>query len=144
MKKLFTVAFLAMIACSFMPIVAKAQVSFTTALKARRTNLALDSLAKDSTRYLIVSTALPEQLRATTVYLDVLKISGTVSGGITVEGSHDNSKWYTITTDTLVNASKNYRYTVAPKADKFIRIKLVAGTGTQSSSHGGTVYGVKP
>lgn len=45
--------------------------------------------------------------KTTTIVLKVVKVSGTVAGTVTVEGSHDNVTYAPISTDTLTLANSS-------------------------------------
>lgn len=76
------------------------------------------------------------------IELPVTKISGTIAGSVKWQGSNDNTKWFTIQTDTLTDATNVYGYSEAPK--KWLYYKaLITQTGTSSLSYAPIMYSTK-
>lgn len=116
-----------------------------TRLKSTRTNLALDTLGKDSVRYMTLRTALtPGRQTAVTVYIDILKISGTVGGSIQPQVKSGNN-WYNLGSPvTISDSDQNHRIAIWPYQDKDIRIKFTGGASAMSASISGGLYAIKP
>lgn len=73
------------------------------------------------------------------IELPVTKISGTITGTIQWQGSNGGTKWVTISSDTLTDATNVYGYSEAPK--KWLYYKaLITQTGTSSLSYSGLLY----
>ena len=147
MKKLLLAIFILLIGTlvSPEPVTAQAtQSTFLTAFKSSRSSLALDTLAKDSTRYLVVKTAIGSKYASVAAYASIIKISGTVGGTITLEGSPDGTKWYPASSAvTITDATANYRIAQTPLQDKYLRLKLVGGAAVMSASFGGSLYAIR-
>lgn len=76
------------------------------------------------------------------IQLPVTKISGTIAGSVKWQGSNNGTTWYTISSDTLTDATNVYGYSEAPK--KWAQYKaLITQTGTSSLSYKGIVYTTK-
>lgn len=74
------------------------------------------------------------------ITLPVTKISGTIAGSVKWQGSNDDgTTWYTISSDTLTDATNVYGYSEAPKKYSWYRA-LITQTGTSSLSYKGWVY----
>jgi hypothetical protein len=70
------------------------------------------------------------------------KLTGTISGSILWQGSNDGTKWATLSSDTLTNATNVYKYSEAPK--KYLYYKAtIAGSGTGTASYSSVLYTTK-
>lgn len=100
---------------------------------------ALDTVTNTGTKYasvLVGSTA----TKAFSIVVKVTKISGTVGGTISWQGSNDGTNYFTITTTTPSDASANYGYAIyTPHAYKYYRVSWT-GSGTMSASISGTAF----
>lgn len=74
--------------------------------------------------------------------IPITKISGTITGSIKWQGSTDGSNFFTVSSDTLLNASNVYGYSESPKKWSFYRA-LISPTGTSSLSYKGISYFTK-
>jgi len=99
---------------------------------------ALDTVTNAGTKYASVSVGSPAS--AFSIVVKVTKISGTVGGTISWQGSNDGTNYATITTTTPSDASANYSYAIyTPAAYRYYRVSWT-GTGTMSASIAGTSF----
>jgi hypothetical protein len=107
--------------------------------KALTVSSADDTLVDAQTGYL--TTTLNGSYGVVSFQLKVTKVSGTVAGTATLEGSHDGVTYASIhgTSYTITNvASQSAIWTIVPSNVPYYRLKLVM-SGTQSSIPTGTV-----
>ena len=78
--------------------------------------------------------------KAFSMQVAVTKISGTVGGTVKWQGSNNGTDWYTISTDTMTDASAVYAYSIATAAPFNYYRALVTGTGTMSASVKGKAF----
>lgn len=135
MKK-FALLFVALVA--FAAFESKAQVysllspySFTS-----------DTVANTGTAYLSTVAVSPAPAVTTTFWVAVTKISGTVGGTITLQGSLDGTNWKAVNTPntatalatiTATDASNTYHWIISGSPFKYYRVSWT-GTGTMSAS----------
>lgn len=100
--------------------------------------LALDTVDNTETHYAGFQAYSP--VTGVSLVVKVLKISGTVGGTISWQGSNDGTVYATITTSTASDGSANYSYAVSDGAPyKYYRVSWT-GTGTMSASVSGTYF----
>lgn len=135
MKK-FALLFVALVA--FAAFESKAQVysllspySFTS-----------DTVTNTGTAYLSTVAVSPAPAVTTTFWVAVTKISGTVGGTITLQGSLDGTNWKAVNTPntatalatfTATDASNTYHWIISGSPFKYYRVSWT-GTGTMSAS----------
>lgn len=135
MKK-FALLFVALVA--FAAFESKAQVysllspySFTS-----------DTVANTGTAYLSTVAVSPAPAVTTTIWVAVTKISGTVGGTITLQGSLDGTNWKAVNTPntatalatiTATDASNTYHWIISGSPFRYYRVSWT-GTGTMSAS----------
>jgi len=74
------------------------------------------------------------------IHLPVTKISGTIAGSVKWQGSNDaGTTWFTISSDTLTDATNVYGFSESPKKWGYYRA-LITQTGTSSLSYKGWIY----
>lgn len=130
MKKI--IGIIAIICLSF---TAKAQVTTLTWSGYGNT---LDTVTNTGTKYASFSSL--NASRALSIVVKVTKISGTVGGTISWQGSNDGTNYVTITTSSPSDASANYTYAIyTPAAYRYYRVSWT-GTGTMSASISGSAY----
>jgi len=136
MKKLFILLFVGLVA--FSAIETKAQVysllspySFTS-----------DTVTNTGTAYLSTVSISPAPAVTTTIWVGVTKISGTVGGTITLQGSIDGTNWKAMNTPntatalatfTATDASNTYHWVISGSPMPYYRVSWT-GTGTMSAS----------
>lgn len=81
--------------------------------------------------------------KTVSIVLPTTKISGTIAGTVSWQGSNDGVKYYTISTTTLVDGSTIYGYKEVDKAFLWYKA-LITQTGTSSLSYNGAEYSTKP
>lgn len=135
MKK-FALLFVALVA--FAAFESKAQVysllspySFTS-----------DTVTNTGTAYLSTVAVSPAPAVTTTIWVGVTKISGTVGGTITLQGSIDGTNWKAVNTPntatalathTATDASNTYHWVISGSPFPYYRVSWT-GTGTMSAS----------
>lgn len=96
----------------------------------------LDTVTNTGTRYAGVTITKPAASLA--IVLKVTKISGTVGGTISWQGSNNGTDYATISTTSPSDATANYLYSVTGQPPyKYYRASWT-GTGTMSASIAGT------
>lgn len=73
------------------------------------------------------------------IQVPVTKISGTIAGTVKWQGSNDGVTYYTVSSDTLTDATNVYGFTQAPKAWLYYKA-LITQTGTSSLSYKAILY----
>lgn len=140
MKTLFKIASILICAVALSvisPDQAKAQVALRTP-----NGLGLDTCsqaAAEAGKTLIVSGT----CNTFTIVLKTLKISGTIAGTVSWQGSNDGVNYAALSSTALVDLSTNYFYKEVDKGYLYYRA-LITQTGTSSLSYSGTYYVTKP
>lgn len=103
----------------------------------------LDTVTNTATATLSTKVKMtPKAATATTVWVTVTKISGTVGGTITLQGSFDGTNWKAINTPdtqtalatvTATDASNTYHWRLAGCPFAYFRVSWT-GTGTMAAS----------
>lgn len=73
------------------------------------------------------------------IVLKTIKISGTIAGTVSWQGSEDGVTWYTISTTALVDLSTIYGYKEVDKGFYYYKA-LITQTGTSSLSYSAKIY----
>lgn len=140
MKKLFFIALFAIVA-----IGAKAQVGDFRSVF----SLTSDTVVNAATVVLTSPAISPAAATSTTIWIAVTKISGTVGGTITLQGSFDNSNWKAINTVdtqtalatiTATDASNTYHYRLAGSPFPYYRVSYTGVTGPMSASFTAKIF----
>jgi len=109
-------------------------ISGTTTLKSTALHVATDTIANSTVKTQYGDVGFNKNVVA--IQSTITKISGTVAGVMTLEGSLDGTSYKRInTTDSLLIsdvASQSKIFTVSPNLYKYLRVK-VTPTGTQSA-----------
>lgn len=96
----------------------------------------LDTVTNTGTKYAGFTNSRPAS--AVSIFLKVTKISGTVGGTISWQGSHDGTNYVSISTTSASDATANYQYNVVGQPPfKYYRASWT-GTGTMSASVSGS------
>lgn len=105
-------------------------------------NLTSDTVTNTATQYLQSPLLSPAPATSTTIWIAVTKISGTVGGTITLQGSVDGTNFKAINTVdtqtalatiTATDATNTYHYRLAGSPFLYYRVSWT-GTGTMSAS----------
>jgi len=106
-------------------------------------NITSDTVTNTATAYLTTPVAIsPAPATSTTIWIAVTKISGTIGGTITLQGSLDGTNFKAINTVdtqtalatiTPADASATYHYRLAGSPFVYYRVSWT-GTGTMSAS----------
>lgn len=80
---------------------------------------------------------------AVSIVTNVIKLTGTIGGTIAWQGSNDGISYYTISSDTLTNASNVYGFSESPKRYLYYR-SLLTGNNTGTASYHSVLYTTKP
>lgn len=127
-----------------------AQSTSTVTLKVRFANadVLTDTVTNTATGYVSTLTAIVNPALSTTVQVNIVKISGTVAGTVTLQGSVDNVYWSTATSGALAItatytatdvATQSKNWVIANSPYKYYRATWT-GTGTMSATIGGVVW----
>lgn len=145
MKKLSILLFVALAA--FATVETKAQVgNFLSPY-----SLTSDTVTNTATVYLQSPALTPAAATSTTIWIAVTKISGTVGGTITLQGSLDGTNYKALNTVdtqtalatiTATDASNTYHYRLSGSPFPYYRVSWT-GTGTMSASFRAYVYRAK-
>jgi hypothetical protein len=99
--------------------------------------LALDTFeTADLTKTLTLTSQVSSVYKTVEFQFTATKISGTVGGTATLQGSLDGTLWYTVpgvTAYTITDATQTTAFKVTDYGSRYLRI-LVVGTGTMSAS----------
>ena len=96
----------------------------------------LDTVTNTGVKYATVTIG-NTATKAFSIVVKVTKISGTVGGTISWQGSNNGTDFYTISTTSPSDASANYGYAIyTPTAFKYYRVSY-AGASTMSASISG-------
>jgi hypothetical protein len=140
MKKLIIILFVGLVAFS-----ANAQVfDFRNPLTAGPTGPAIlsDTVTNTGTAYLTTLVVSPAPAVTSTIWVAVTKISGTVGGTITLQGSLDGTNYkaaYALNTATALatftpaDASGTYHWVISGSPYRYYRVSWT-GTGTMAAS----------
>lgn len=102
----------------------------------------VDTVTNTGTAYLSTVAISPAPAVTTTVWVAVTKISGTVGGTITLQGSIDGTNWKALNTPntatalatfTAADASATYHWIISGSPMPYYRVSWT-GTGTMSAS----------
>ena len=142
MKKILPFLFIATLALT-------AAVVPTASVQAQRTLLSDNGLALDTvetgdlTKTLVLSSQFSSTFTKVEFTLTVTKISGTVGGTATLQGSMNGTDWYTVpgtSAYTITDGTQTTAFKVADYCDIHLRLRVV-GTGTMSASIKGQANG---
>lgn len=144
MKKLF-ILFVGLAA--FLTIDSKAQIAdFRSPY-----NLTSDTVTNTATVFITSPVISPAPATSTTIWIAVTKISGTVGGTITLQGSLDGTNWKAmntvdtqtaLATITATDASNTYHYRLDGSPFPYYRVSWT-GTGTMSASFTAKLFRAK-
>jgi len=135
MKKLLIILFVGLAAIS-----ANAQVY--SLLNSLSPYAASDTVTNSGTGTLTSGVISPAPAVTTTIWVGVTKISGTVGGTITLQGSIDGTNWKAMNTPntatalatfTATDASNTYHWVISGSPMPYYRVSWT-GTGTMSAS----------
>lgn len=110
-----------------------------------------DTVTNTATVYLTSPTLIAAPATSTTIWIAVTKISGTVGGTITLQGSLDGTNYKALNTVdtqtalatiTATDATNTYHYRLAGAPFPFYRVSWT-GTGTMSASFRAYIYRAK-
>lgn len=114
-------------------------------------NLTSDTVINTATQYLQSPALSSAAATTTTVWVGVTKISGTVGGTITLQGSLDGTNWKAVNTVgtqtamatiTATDANNTYHWILQGSPFQFYRVSWT-GTGTMSASIRAQVFRAK-
>ena len=114
-------------------------------------NLTSDTVTNTATQYLQSPAISPAPATSTTIWIAVTKISGTVGGTITLQGSLDGINYKAINTVdtqtaeatiTATDASNTYHYRLAGSPFPYYRVSWT-GTGTMAASFRAQIFRAK-
>lgn len=146
MKNKFTlliVGLVALLTVSFSTVEVNAQVDLKSPY-----SLTSDTVTNTATAFLSTVRLEPASATTTTVWVAVTKISGTVGGTITLQGSLDGTNWkalYAINsatalaTFTATDASNTYHWILTGSPMTYYRVSYT-GTGTMSASFTAKIF----
>lgn len=110
-----------------------------------------DTVTNTATVFLTSPAISPAPATSTTIWIAVTKISGTVGGTITLQGSIDGTNWKALNTVdtqtalatiTATDASNTYHYRLAGSPMPYYRVSWT-GTGTMSASFTAKLFRAK-
>lgn len=105
-------------------------------------NFASDTVTNTGTAYLSTALITSAPATTTTVWVAVTKISGTVGGTLTLQGSLDGTNWKginqpniqtAVTTITASDATATYHWIITGSPFQYYRVSWT-GTGTMAAS----------
>lgn len=114
-------------------------------------NLNSDTVTNTATQYLQSPAISSAAATTTTVWVAVTKISGTVGGTITLQGSLDGTNWKAVNTVgtqtalatiTATDATNTYHWILQGSPFQYYRVSW-AGTGTMSASFTAQIFRAK-
>jgi len=114
-------------------------------------NLTSDTVTNTATIYLQSPAISPAPATSTTIWVSVTKISGTVGGTITLQGSLDGTNYKAINTVdtqtalatiTATDASNTYHWRLAGSPFTYYRVSWT-GTGTMAASFRSQIFRAK-
>jgi hypothetical protein len=112
------------------------------------TRVTSDTVTNTATAYLTTVVVSPAPAVTSTIWVAVTKISGTVGGTITLQGSLDGTNYkaaYALNTATALatftatDASNTYHWIISGSPYKYYRVSWT-GTGTMAASFTAQVY----
>lgn len=110
-----------------------------------------DTVTNTATAYLSTAAISPAPATTTTVWVAVTKISGTVGGTITLQGSLDGTNWKALNqpnsatalaTFTATDTSNTYHWIISGSPFVYYRVSWT-GTGTMSASFTAKLFRAK-
>lgn len=112
------------------------------------TNVLTDTVTNTATGYVSTLTAMVNPAYTTTVQIEIVKISGTVAGTVTLQGSLDGTNWSTATSGALAITATYTATDVATQSKNWIIVNnpykyyraTWTGTGTMSATIAGRVW----
>lgn len=108
----------------------------------------IDTVTNTGTAYVSSVAISPAPATTTTIWVYVTKISGTVGGTITLQGSIDGTNWkalYALNTATALatftatDATNTYHWIISGSPMPYYRVSWT-GTGTMSASFGAKMF----
>lgn len=132
-------------------LVASASVQAQVASFLSPFNLTSDTVSNTATVFLTSPAIGPAPATTTTVWVGVTKISGTVGGTITLQGSIDGTNWKAmntvgtqtaLATITATDASNTYHWILQGSPMPYYRVSWT-GTGTMAASFIAKVFRAK-
>ena len=137
MKKLLPILLIAI--GSLSASVAHSQITMTclSELSVSRTSTHTDA---DTTNHRVDLNGQTNNFNHILVVLAGVKLGGTVAGSAVLQGSVDNSNWFTVTDSTgtgsqsLSNGNNNLQWRVPGTIYRYYRVRVIT-SGTQSSSY---------
>ena len=143
MKKVISILFVAILG---MATISNAQTfSFFNPLGS---SIASDTVANAGTSYISTRLVSPAPAVTSTIWVTVTKISGTVGGTISLQGSLDGTAWKAVNTPntatalatfTASDASATYHWVISGSPFLYYRVNYV-GTGTMSASFSAQLF----
>lgn len=143
MKKFITFLFVAVLG---MATISNAQTfSFYNPLGS---SIASDTVTNTATAYLSTRVVSSAPAVTSTIWVSVTKISGTVGGTITLQGSLDGTNWKAVNTPntatalatfTAADASGTYHWVISGSPFLYYRVSWT-GTGTMSASFSASLF----
>jgi len=109
---------------------------------------ALDTVTNSGTSYITTAVVSPAPAVTSTIWVSVTKISGTVGGTITLQGSLDGTNFkalYTLNTATALptftatDATNTYHWIITGSPMRYYRVSWT-GTGTMSASFSAKLF----
>lgn len=146
MKKFIMILFAGLVAFLATSVETKAQADFKSVY-----NLSTDTVTNTATVYLQSPRVEAAAATSTTIWIAVTKISGTVGGTITLQGSLDGTNFKAINTVdtqtalatiTATDATNTYHYRLAGSPFMYYRVSWT-GTGTMSASFSAKILRAK-
>lgn len=132
---------------AFLAVETKAQVADFKSVY----NLSLDTVTNTATVYLQSPVISPAAATTTTIWVAVTKISGTVGGTMTLQGSLDGTNFKAINTPdtqtalatvTATDATNTYHWRLSGSPFTYYRVSWT-GTGTMSASFTAKIFRAK-
>lgn len=109
---------------------------------------AVDTVTNTGTAYVSTVAVSPAPAVTTTIWVAVTKISGTVGGTITLQGSIDGTNWKALNTPntatalatiTATDATNTYHWIISGSPMPYYRVSWT-GTGTMSASFSAKMF----
>lgn len=135
MKKLILIALVLIVGIS-------AQAQLGTFYNPLGTNVASDTVVNTGTSYLSTGSIKAAPATTTTIWVAVTKLTGTVGGTISLQGSFNGTTWKALNTPntvtalatiTATDASNNYHWIISGSPFPYYRVSWT-GTGTMTAS----------
>jgi hypothetical protein len=108
----------------------------------------IDTVTNTGVAYVSSVLVKPAPAVTTTFWVSVTKISGTVGGTISLQGSLDGTNWKAlnqpntqtaVTTITATDATANYHWVISGSPFQYYRVSWT-GTGTMAASFGAQLF----